>query len=201
MQYPLLRLDRKALRDAVERLYDSGGMGAEEVADFLAEGFRRELLEEASHAKFRSERTRYGSGVETNYEICPSANELKKARFLRDAYRDALFDSLEGFLPFIPFNSIEMVRYRPGGYITSHRDSRAHYLISLFPLQGEDPLSVSRERGGQGIELLSIPGSLVLLRAPRPGEGEVRPFHSVGPVRSERYVIGLRQTRISLALD
>jgi hypothetical protein len=92
-------------------------------------------------------------------------------------------------------NDAAAMRYRNGSLgITPHRDhKRYRHLIAIFMVDGSAAFTHCADREGTPIDRWqTVPGSLVLLRAPGPA-GDKRPFHAVGgPANGPRISLTFR---------
>lgn len=90
--------------------------------------------------------------------------------------------------------SIAFNHYLPGGLIDPHRDeSQYRNIITIISLSGEANFNICQDRQTVLTAYKMLPGSMMTLRAPRnPDEKNLRPYHSVGPVITERYAIVIR---------
>jgi len=128
---------------------------------------------------------------------------------LRDAFQDLLAQSLANlsFYPFsfpIDLNTMVLQKYEPGSLgITPHRDGKRYQnLICIFVLDGQGKFKVCRNRAGTNpIEIDASPGNVVLMRASGfrgindrlATTDEIRPFHFVTDIQTQRYTFTLRQ--------
>lgn len=90
--------------------------------------------------------------------------------------------------------------YPAGGYIEAHYDeSKYRNLIASFTFLGSSPFAIHSNRQNKVVEFDLLPGSLLLLAAPRNAqEKSIRPLHSVGPAYSERFNLVIRQEAVGV---
>ena len=102
------------------------------------------------------------------------------------------------FKKYPQINSIGIHHYRNQEEgISPHQDyARDVNLISILSISGKASFLICKGRTKEKAESLELlPGSLVLMRAPRnKKENSLRPFHCIEKVSEERYSIILRQS-------
>jgi len=205
----ILNLERLSAKSIAEELYDPTRLGVVALSSFLKDNFRLklrdelvsigesyveqplqvdEVYQELSTYKFKQE------DEEHIAERFPSVLELRKG-FI-GFWRSVLFagECREG-----GYNETEAIRYDNGSTgITYHRDGlKCRNLIGVFIVEGEGRFFAAKSREGlEKKQFEAPPGSLILMRAPRTGKGDKRPFHQVEGIVGERYVLVLRQKKV-----
>jgi len=107
----------------------------------------------------------------------------------------AIYSKIESTLNFCQTKPVIGIHYYPiDGIIDAHRDeSKYRNLISIISLSGETPFTLYQDRQTPIVTYNCFPGNLIVLRAPRSiEEKSLRPIHSVGPVKKERYSVVIR---------
>ncbi len=121
---------------------------------------------------------------------------------LKDDFMEALLRKLSTFKikdifsESISFNDMSLQKYRKGSIgITPHKDGKSRInLICVFNLIGKAEFAICDNRSGANPKFLdTMPGNVILLRAPGFFHSTFQPFHFVRNITEERIVFGLRQ--------
>jgi hypothetical protein len=110
------------------------------------------------------------------------------------AFAAAIAAVADGWTP----DEVAIGRYGAGGGISPHRDN-AFYTdwVLVLTVSGRARFRVLGDREATKVlcDVVAGPGDLAILRGPRPGGTEARPFHDVGPPEDggERTVLVLRR--------
>lgn len=120
---------------------------------------------------------------------------------LRDASERLLKAKLSSQLFSRPlyFDDLSLQKYLPGSLgITPHRDGRNRInLVCVFILKGQGKFYLCEDRSGKNaVELDSIPGNVILMRAPGFNGANFRPLHFVSDIKNLRITFGLRQKAV-----
>ena len=196
----LFRLDDFDLHKILEDLSSTGAASVR----ILDEDFRRSLFKEAESYIYKPENEIVGSGDRIVRQQMGSFSEFpggSKYLLLRDAFQALLDGSLAAIeaSPFttpLIFNSMVLQRYEKGSLgITPHRDGLSFInMVCVFNIGGRGRFFICSDRSGRDArEISSLPGSVVLLRAPPLWGAKERPFHYVTGIAETRYTFGLRQ--------
>ena len=189
-------------------LYNPDKIGGISIEGFLEEDFRLRLLEEIKQGHWIKAKREYKKAVQDfHYFNLGEEDENPQSGFplvnlMKELYNQ-LYKALAREASFQTggINSISVQKYLKGSLgITPHRDeARYKNLVSNFILEGEGDFCICEDREkSNSIRLVSGPGSLILMRAPRnSGEQDLRPMHYVDRVERERYIIGLRDKAIN----
>ena len=187
-----------AVADVMRRLADDGAASLR----LLQAGALEPLLAEARSLPYRAARPVVGYGdaaVYQDFELTtdiPADGALMGLsgtvdRLLGKALAGMRTPPLSGF----QVNDRIVQRYPAGcAGMSPHRDHiRYTGLVALVMLCGAARFTICDDRAGANArEIPFLPGDLLLMRAPGfQGRGD-RPFHAVGDVTQERYIIGLR---------
>lgn len=190
------------LRHALLRVVTSGMAFVEKALDHdccrclqheVQSGTFEQLPSEVGPYRVREEADLFRI-TEANLDNYPAVRKVCRELISRVHADGHGIDGSDRWVP----NDIAVMRYRPGSIgVSPHRDGlRNHYLIAIVTSQGSAPLAHCLNREGTIIEEWeTIPGSLVLLRAPgfAGSEGDDRPFHAVrGPEAGWRYSLTFR---------
>ncbi len=173
---------------------------------------RSELLRTAQNLPFQSQAEEVGKSDRLVRQQLASCEDLSQATLflqLRDAFQNLLTESLAK-LDVYPFafpmdlNAMVVQKYEPGSIgITPHKDGKRYKnLVCIFVLAGKGKFCICSDRAGNyPIEIDASPGNVLLMRAPgfygvenRLAEiDEIRPFHFIADIQSQRYTFALRQ--------
>jgi len=193
-----------------EKLYDPKKKGVVSLPSFLKDGFRKRLLKELKEIGDRFEeqplQVRQVYQDLSAYRLTEEDNVVIGQRFprileLREAFIGFWQDVLrEGGCTEGGFNETEALYYQHASTgISFHRDHlRYRNLIGVFSIEGEGRFFAAKDRRGLESEQFEIsPGSLVLMRAPRTGRRDNRPYHKLEKVVGDRYALSFRQREVT----
>lgn len=190
---PALRPDL----DLCDALHGTMTLGAAFVPAALDETFRRRLLAEIEDGPFEALAERSGrKGVRQQADIFVVRDDMRAYPHVREL-RDDLVSHLReqaGQLPGLPAwlpNDASVQRYAPGSLgVSPHLDGkRFHYLVAVITVGGAASFALCTDRTGTVLrQWETLPGSLVLMRAPGLADSEDgRPLHTVrGPEECHR---------------
>jgi len=176
---------------------------------------RQQLLQTARSLPYHRQAEQVGKPdrlVRQQLASCEDISQAPQLIQLRDAFQNLLIQSLANWRsnPFafpIHFNAMVVQKYEPGSIgITPHRDGKRYKnLVCLFVLEGQGRFFVSRDRAGNdAIEIDASPGNILFMRAPGflgtnhalANIEEIRPFHLITEIETQRYTFALRQSAI-----
>ncbi len=188
-----------------EHLAELRNRGATLLHSMVHDYYRRDLLAMAAQHEFYAVPEQVGPrGVRQQYtrtECIAAGSPLwTLPHQLETSLKKTFGGNLETDLP-ISFNELIVQRYREGALgIEPHRDiSRYINLVVVCVLEGDGDLVICDDDGRPMRTFRGDPGDIILMRAPGLFREDVRPMHSVGPIRSERTVCTLRQRSRSKA--
>jgi hypothetical protein len=193
-------LDNFDIKEILEKLSKHGATSLE----ILKKDFRILLLKEAQKYPYTEEKEYVGSGERivrqqmATFRDFPSESLFIILRNSFQALLERHLANLEVY-PFevqLNFNSMVLQRYPKGSIgISPHRDGLSYInLICIFNLAGYGRFFICADRSGtESKEITSLPGWVILLKAPGLFGSKERPFHYVTDIRETRYVFGLRQ--------
>jgi len=201
-----LNLEGVSAKSIANELYDPTQLGIVTLPYFLQDSFRLRLRDELVNIweGYVEQPLQVNSVYQdlSSYKLSQDDEKHIAERFPRILELRKDFISLwqnilrEGGCREGGFNETEAVRYAfDSNGITYHRD-RLKYknLICVFVVEGEGKFYAAESGGGLDERQFEVsPGSLILMRAPRTGKKDFRPFHKVEAIVGERYVLGLRQ--------
>jgi hypothetical protein len=192
--------------DLHQPLTHAAEVGASFVADVLTDTARTRLHAEIGAGSFQPLPTQIGPyGVRQEAELLQIGVEdfasypaVARLRLDLVGLVHAHGHGIPGLAAWQP-NDIAAMRYHTGSLgITPHRDhKRYRHLIAIFTIEGSATFTHCADREGTVVDRWqTIPGSLVLLRAPGPaGAGETRPFHTIsGPTNGPRVSLTFRMS-------
>lgn len=178
--------------------------GASFLTESLTDAIRKILHDEISAGSFKplpKQIGRYGVRHEAELlQIGPDrvTSYPTVARLRRDLVQLVHLHAqdIPGLTAWQP-NDIAAMRYRTRSLgITPHGDNKQYrHLIAIFTIEGSTTFTHCADRDGTVLDRWqTMPGSLVLLRAPGPpGAGQTRPFHTVsGPTNGPRVSLTFR---------
>lgn len=170
---------------------------------FLAEEARRALLEAARAAPLRRARPVIGEGervVRQDFDICMPVPAVSPLHAAADALEGLVNEALSRLdpaplAPPLELNDRVLQRYAPGSTgISAHRDHlRYSGLVAILQLSGDGDFRLAESRDGKGARTVpSVPGWVILMRAPGFAGRKDRPFHYLERITAERYSLGIR---------
>jgi hypothetical protein len=190
---PALRRDL----DLTDALQGTVALGAAFVPAALDDSFRRRLLAEIEDGPYEPLAERVGPQdvrqqadrflVRDDMRAYPHVRELRDDLVTRLREQGGGVPGLSAWLP----NDASVQRYAPGSLgVSPHLDGkRFHYLVAVVTVDGTASFALCADRGGTVLrEWETVPGSLVLMRAPGLADREdARPLHTVrGPREGRR---------------
>ncbi len=190
--------------DAERIVHDLSTTGASNMM-ILSEPIRRQLLEEAQGYSYldATEYVNLGKPTEVRQQLASFENFPDDSLFfiLKDAlqteldYQFRLLDRYPFTTP-LRLNAQVLQKHPPNSIgITTHLD-KARYinLVAVIALAGEADFYTYFDRFSPYIQKIeTIPGMVVLMRAPGFAPLDGQQFHSVGNIKEQRYTYGLRQ--------
>ncbi len=213
-----LPLDFTDSEGIAEQLYDPKKRGVLVLEDMLTEEFLTEIVESLATLTYTDYRregavdeymhvVKFGNETFAEQAGIPPHSFDELARYPALVH---LFNTYEHFYhrvgrharfsEHVP-TSLSIHRYPPGiGYLGAHQDfSDTRNLIGIFNIDGEAEFYSGTDRKGKDLinseQHVISPGSLTLLRAPRaytPEEKDLRPWHEVRRIITERHAIIIR---------
>ena len=161
------------------------------------------LARSAKTLTYRPAQPVVGAGAQTVYQdfsLCYDLPQDSVFRLLAKRLEHLLCGALALTRPRLlvePFLINDLiVQHYPAGCkgITPHRDHlRYRGLVALVILAGAGDFSLCRNRQGDDPKpLASAKGDLLLMRAPGFGGSEIRPFHYLADIRTDRLSFGCR---------
>lgn len=194
------------LENIARELYDFNSRGALSVPHVLTSEALSELQDFVKKSRLEKVTERVGSVYQymNQHYFSIRDNCLEEDSFfpLKKLIQDyaLIYETLAHHGEFDEpcFNSVGIHHYYEGSQgITPHQDfARDRDLISIFIIEGRDPLYICKNRKKKdSVVLDQNPGSLILLRAARhEDEQRYRPIHYLNPVSQERYTIIFRRS-------
>lgn len=181
---------------AVEEIVRRGAV----AVPLLPEGLRRRLLAAAMTLTFVPAKPYSGKRrVRQNVGV---TRVLPPEGFLQDFREVLTFHLTRTFTPCWPFTGrIEFNEYMAQCYPPSdlglgvHRDYMIdRNVIVIVVLGGQGEFCLCQDESGDNPHVLDAPpGSAILLRAPGFNGGDIRPWHFVRRILTDRYILTLRQ--------
>ena len=169
---------------------------------FLTRKLREGLTEAAKQLTYKSLPSFVSNGqVLQEIDSCNDFAEDNIFRIFAKEYEAFLLHKIQELnsYPFatnFEINDVSIQRYWRGTLgITAHVDGKSHRnLVSLLILEGEGRFYVCDNRQRDNASLIdTAPGNLLLMRANGFKQYLNTPFHFVTDIKSDRYVLGLRQ--------
>jgi hypothetical protein len=173
---------------------------------------RAELVRTAQNLPYQYQTEEVGKSDRLVRQQLASCEDLSQAALflqLRDAFQNLLTESLAKLdvYPFafpIDLNTMVVQKYEPGSIgITPHKDGKRYKnLVCIFVLTGKGKFYVCSDRAGNHpIEIDASGGNVLFMRAPGfygvenrlAALDEIRPFHLITDIQSQRYTFALRQ--------
>lgn len=160
------------------------------------------LVEETRRLVFKQREQQTATGVLQNFSGCDQF-ELHSPFLALARETEQMLNQVFGYMVSIPItlNDYSLQSYPVSSpeekyAISPHRDHKnCINLIAVFVLKGIAPFCICADRtGSRAKEVYSRPGDLILMRGTGFLESEIRPYHFVGRVTTERLTFGLRQT-------
>ncbi len=173
---------------------------------------RQQLVRTAANLSYQPQAQEVGKRDRVVRQQLASCEDFSQAPLflqLRDVFQNLLTQSLaklsfEPFLYPIDLNSMVLQFYPPHSIgITPHRDGKRYKnLVCIFILEGKGKFAVCSDRAGNNpIEIDASAGNVLLMRAPGflgidhslAQREEIRPFHLIRDITTQRYSFALRQ--------
>jgi hypothetical protein len=183
---------------------------------------RQQLVHTAQNLSYQQEAEEVGKDNRLVRQQVASCEDFSQAPIfleLQEAFQELLDQSFKNFsvYPFsypINLNRMVLQKYEPGSLgITPHRDGKRYKnLVCVFVLEGQGKFYVCSDRrsapapeehraGNNAIEIDASVGNVLLMRASGfkginnclAQNEEIRPFHFITDIQTQRYTFALRQ--------
>lgn len=165
----------------------------------LPESYRIALLDEAGIYDYVYQDEIVGPAkVREQLSTCKSLFSGSLFLRLRDEFQAAILKALPGD-PFnrpLCLNELVLQKYEKDSIgITPHRDFMQNTnLICIFILAGKGNFWLCDDRKGTNAKMLcTMPGNVIVMRAPGFLGSDFRPFHSISDITERRIVCAMRQ--------